>query len=103
MLREQVKTYISSLTDPELIEYVMTGARLYEPEAVDYARKQLDKHRSPLSKPRKSVRTSSKSWLSRMRKSLSPWHGRSKPLQLFAKTAAASRQASSANTIKTSV
>ena len=33
-----VKEHIEGLSDPELIEYVLTGTELYEPEAVEFAR-----------------------------------------------------------------
>jgi hypothetical protein len=42
MLREQVKEYISGLSDPDLVEYVQIGTGLYEPNAVSYAEQELD-------------------------------------------------------------
>ncbi len=41
MLRVQVKETISKLNDAQILEYVLTGERLYDPEAVDFARQEM--------------------------------------------------------------
>ncbi|HEX3356739.1 MAG TPA: hypothetical protein VHS31_07205 [Tepidisphaeraceae bacterium] len=45
MLREQVKQSIDGLSDAALVEYVTTGARMYEPEAVAFAQMVLEKRK----------------------------------------------------------
>ena len=50
MLREQVKNHISKLSDPALVKYVLTGQRIYEPEAIAFAEEELSRrHRTQLS------------------------------------------------------
>jgi len=41
MLHEETERHISGLSDPELLEYVLMGLRLYEQEAVEFARIEL--------------------------------------------------------------
>ena len=43
MLHEQTREYISGLDNAALLEYVMTGWRMYEPEAVSFARAELNR------------------------------------------------------------
>jgi len=38
---EQTKTYIVELSDEALLEYVLTGTRMYEPDAVAFAKEEL--------------------------------------------------------------
>ena len=47
MLHEKTKSHISNLTDSELVEYVLTGTRMYEPEAIAYARAELERRKLP--------------------------------------------------------
>ena len=41
MLYEQAKTHITNLGDAELVAYITTGARLYDPDALAFAREEL--------------------------------------------------------------
>ncbi len=41
MLHEQTKEHITALDDWELLQYVLTGPRMYEPEAIAFAKEQL--------------------------------------------------------------
>jgi hypothetical protein len=43
MLRPQVKDHILALSDAALLQYVLTGPRLYEPEAIAFAREELQR------------------------------------------------------------
>src|ERR1700721_2504412 len=47
MLGEQTKEYISRLSDADLLDYVLTGIRMYEPEALEFARKELESRKLP--------------------------------------------------------
>lgn len=47
MLREQTKRYISSLGDNELVEYVMVGRRMYEADAIAFAKEELERRGIP--------------------------------------------------------
>jgi hypothetical protein len=47
MLHEQTKEYILGLGDAELLEYVLTGRRMYEPEAIAFAQAELDRRTLP--------------------------------------------------------
>lgn len=42
MLHQQTQSYITGLSNPELLEYVLTGTRKYEAEAIEYARFELE-------------------------------------------------------------
>jgi len=50
MLRQQTKDHIYSLSDSELLEYVLTGLRMYEPDAISFARAELDRRALPADK-----------------------------------------------------
>jgi hypothetical protein len=52
MLRPQVKDHILALSDVALLQYVLTGQRLYEPEAIAFAREELS--RRPLTTERRA-------------------------------------------------
>jgi hypothetical protein len=43
MLRDQVKEYISRLSDQDLTDYIRTGTEAFDPEAVDFARQELER------------------------------------------------------------
>src|SRR5437660_1596444 len=45
MLPELAKEHISQLSDVDLVEYILTGTPLYLPEAVEYARAELERRR----------------------------------------------------------
>jgi hypothetical protein len=45
MLHERTKAYILGLSDIDLLAYVMTGERVYEPEAIAFAREELDRRK----------------------------------------------------------
>lgn len=47
MLYEQTKNHILGLSDADLVEYVLTGARMYEPDAVAFAREELNRRNLP--------------------------------------------------------
>lgn len=42
MLPELGREYIRKLNDPDLVEYILTGTNLYLPEAVAYAKEELE-------------------------------------------------------------
>lgn len=45
MLHERTRDYIRSLKDAELWEYILAGPERYEPEAVAFAREQLEERK----------------------------------------------------------
>ena|ERR1700722_553418 len=45
MRREQVKEYITGLGDADLVEYIHAGTAIYEPDAIAFAREELDRRR----------------------------------------------------------
>ena len=45
MLHPQTTAHISGLTDSELLEYILTGKRMYEPEAIVFAQAELDRRK----------------------------------------------------------
>jgi hypothetical protein len=47
MLHEQTIAHIKDLSDAELVEYVLTGTRVYEPEAIAFAQAELDRRKLP--------------------------------------------------------
>src|SRR5689334_17618905 len=47
MLHERTKEHIMRLGDSELVEYVLTGTRMYEAEAVAFAQAELERRKVP--------------------------------------------------------
>src|SRR5271168_2000560 len=47
MLLQQTKEHICALSDSELLEYVLTGTRMYEPDAVGFAQAELNRRALP--------------------------------------------------------
>ncbi len=43
MLHQETTKHIENLSDSELLEYVLTGERIYDPEAVDFAKAELER------------------------------------------------------------
>ena len=47
MLHEKTIGHITGLSDADLVEYVLTGERVYQPEALAFARAELDRRKLP--------------------------------------------------------
>lgn len=47
MLHEKTIEHITGLSDAELVEYVLTGERVYEPEAIAFAKAELERRKLP--------------------------------------------------------
>ncbi len=47
MLHERTRAYITGLNDADLLAYVLTGERVYEPEAISFAKEEVARRKMP--------------------------------------------------------